>query len=124
MRKVLIADDSRFMRCWLKNLVEQNGYLVVAEASNGQEAVESYVNYQPDIVLLDITMEKKDGLLALKEIISSDPYANVIMCSSMGAQSIIIEALNYGARDFIVKPYFHKLIDILNKVEFKQVRAN
>lgn len=117
MKTVLIADDSLFMRTLLKRLIHQNNYQVIAEATNGQEAIEQYINVNPDITLLDITMPKVNGLIALQEILRIDPKAIVIMCSAMGSQGNLIESLRIGARDFIVKPNFDQLVEILTKVD-------
>ena len=102
---VLIADDLKFIKLVLQELVEKAGFRVVGEASNGQEAVELYQAKRPDVVLMDITMPKMDGLAALKQILAVDPEAKVIMCSALGQQSLIVQALQLGAKDFIVKPF-------------------
>ncbi|ACL69817.1 response regulator [Halothermothrix orenii] len=104
-KKILIVDDAAFMRLTLKNLLENEGYDVIGEASNGQEAVELYQELEPDLVTLDITMPEMDGISALKEIKGIDPDAKIIMCSAMGQQSMVIEAIEAGAKDFIVKPF-------------------
>jgi two-component system chemotaxis response regulator CheY len=103
--KILIADDLKFIKLVLRDLVEKAGFRVVGEASNGEEAVELYQDERPDVVLMDITMPKVDGLTALKEILKIDPEAKVIMCSALGQQSLIVQALQLGAKDFIVKPF-------------------
>lgn len=105
MAKVLIADDAAFMRMMLKNMLVEGGYEIVAEATNGREAVELYNAHHPDVVTLDITMPEMDGLEALKLIRSTHPDARIIMCSAMGQQSTVIEAIQSGARSFIVKPF-------------------
>jgi len=102
---VLIADDLKFIKLVLRELVEKAGFRVVGEASNGQEAVELYKDRHPDVVLMDITMPKMDGLTALKQILKIDPQAKIIMCSALGQQSLIVQALQLGAKDFIVKPF-------------------
>ena len=102
---VLIADDLKFIKLVHRELVEKAGFRVVGEASNGQEAVDLYENMRPDVVLMDITMPKMDGLAALKRILELDPGAKVIMCSALGQQSLIVQALQLGAKDFIVKPF-------------------
>ena len=102
---VLIADDLKFIKLVLRELVEKAGFRVVGEASNGQEAVELYQNKRPDVVLMDITMPKMDGLAALKQILKFDPGAKIIMCSALGQQTLIVQALQLGAKDFIVKPF-------------------
>ena len=102
---ILIADDLKFIKLVLRELVEKAGFRVVGEASNGEEAVELYQEKRPDVVLMDITMPKMDGLAALKQILKFDPQAKIIMCSALGQQSLIVQALQLGAKDFIVKPF-------------------
>lgn len=104
-KKVLIVDDAVFMRMKLKDILEKDGYEVVAEAQNGIEAIEKYKQEMPDIVTLDITMPEMDGIEALKRIKEIDPAAKVIMCSAMGQQSMVMDAIQEGALDFIVKPF-------------------
>lgn len=104
-KRILITDDALFMRVTLKNILTQNGYEVVGEASNGAEAVEMYKTLKPDIVTMDITMPEKDGIQALKEIRSFDCNANVVMCTAMGQKNMVVEAIQSGAKDFIVKPF-------------------
>ena len=102
---VLIADDLKFIKLVLRELLEKAGFRVVGEASNGEEAVELYQEKRPDVVLMDITMPKMDGLAALKQILKLDPQAKLIMCSALGQQNLIVQALQLGAKDFIVKPF-------------------
>ena len=102
---ILIADDLKFIKLVLRDLIEKAGFRVVGEASNGEEAVELYQDKRPDVVLMDITMPKMDGLSALKQILKIDPEAKIIMCSALGQQSLIVQALQLGAKDFIVKPF-------------------
>ncbi len=116
MKTVLIADDSTFMRTLLKNRLSRSGYITVAEAKDGAEAIKKYEQHSPDIVLMDITMPNVNGLTALDKIIEVDPKAKVIMCSAIGQQSIIIEAIQKGAKDFIVKPFFENMISILDNI--------
>ena len=104
MAQVLVVDDAAFMRMKFKKLLAANGHEVI-EASNGVEAVQQYQQAQPDAVLLDITMPDMDGLQALNEIIGMDPSAPVTMVTAMGQQSIVVEALKAGAKDFVVKPF-------------------
>ncbi|MCX7912171.1 MAG: response regulator [Dehalococcoidales bacterium] len=104
MAKVMVVDDAMFMRKKCAQFLAQNGYEVV-EAANGLEAVNKYQQMKPDAVLLDITMPDMDGLQTLKEILKIDPGAKVSMCSAMGQQSMVIEALKSGACDFVVKPF-------------------
>jgi two-component system chemotaxis response regulator CheY len=103
-KEVLIVDDAEFMRTMLKNLIEENGYTVAGEAVNGEEAVEKYKDLQPDLVTMDITMPKMDGIEAIKAIMEDDPDASIIVCSAMGQKPMVIESLEAGAKDFIVKP--------------------
>lgn len=104
-KRVLIVDDAVFMRMKLRDILEKNGYEVVAEAQNGLEALEKFKQEKPDLVTMDITMPEMDGVAALKEIKSQDKDAKVIMCSAMGQQSMVMEAIQSGALDFIVKPF-------------------
>ncbi len=104
-KRVLIVDDAAFMRIKLKDILEKNGYEVVAEAQNGNEAVEKYKEVNPDVVTMDITMPEKDGVEALKEIKAFDKDAIVLMCSAMGQQTMVMDAIRAGAMDFIVKPF-------------------
>ena len=105
MAKILIVDDAAFMRMMIKDILTKNGYEVVAEAANGVEAVELYKSHQPDLVTMDITMPEMDGIQALKKIKEGDPGATIIMCSAMGQQAMVIESIQSGAKDFIVKPF-------------------
>ena len=104
-KKVLVVDDAAFMRMMIKDILTKNGYDVVGEAENGAIAVEKYKELSPDLVTMDITMPEMDGIAAVKEIKASDPKATIIMCSAMGQQSMVIDAIQAGARDFIVKPF-------------------
>ena len=103
--KVLIVDDAVFMRMKLKDILSKNGYEVADEAQNGQEAFEKYQATQPDLVTMDITMPEVDGIQALKMIREADANAKVIMCSAMGQQGMVMDAIRAGAVDFIVKPF-------------------
>ena len=105
MPKILVVDDAAFMRMNLKNILTKEGFGEVVEAENGEMAIQKYKNEQPDLVTLDITMPEMDGIEALEKIRESDPDANVIMCSAMGQQSMVIKAIELGAKDFIVKPF-------------------
>ena len=104
-KNVLIVDDAAFMRMMIKDILTKNGYTIAAEAENGRVAVEKYNEVKPDLVLMDITMPEMDGIQALKGIKTIDPNATVIMCSAMGQQAMVIEAIQSGAKDFIVKPF-------------------
>lgn len=103
--KVLIVDDAAFMRMMLKDILTKNGYEVIGEAGDGEQAVQMYKELSPDLVTMDITMPEKDGITALKEIKAYDPNAKVIMCSAMGQQAMVLDAIQAGARDFVVKPF-------------------
>ena len=105
MARVLVVDDAAFMRKMVSDALAKGGHEVVGEASNGQEAVESFQALRPDIMTLDITMPEKDGLTALKEIMALDPSARVVMCSALGQESKVLESIKLGARDFVVKPF-------------------
>ncbi|HLR07938.1 MAG TPA: response regulator [Bacillota bacterium] len=102
---ILIVDDAAFMRMMIKDILEKNGYHVVGEAQDGNEAVAKYKELSPDLVTMDITMPEKDGITALKEIRAFNPEAKIIMCSAMGQQAMVIDAIQAGAKDFIVKPF-------------------
>lgn len=114
--KVLIVDDAAFMRIKLKDILEKNGYDVIGEAQNGNEAVIKYNELKPDVVTMDITMPEKDGVDALKEIKQADNDAIVLMCSAMGQQTMVMDAIRAGAVDFIVKPFdTERVIKALDK---------
>lgn len=102
---VMLVDDAAFMRMMLKDILANNGYQVIGEAENGLVAVDKYSELKPDITIMDITMPEKDGLQAVKEIRARDPQAKIIMCSAMGQQAMVIEAIQSGAKDFVVKPF-------------------
>ncbi|MDD4802264.1 MAG: response regulator [Syntrophomonas sp.] len=104
-KRVLIVDDAAFMRMMIKDILSKNGYEVVGEAENGMIAIEKYKEVKPDLVTMDITMPEMDGIAAVKEIVSYDSKARVIMCSAMGQQAMVIDAIQAGAKDFIVKPF-------------------
>jgi two-component system chemotaxis response regulator CheY len=104
-KKVLIVDDAAFMRMMIKDILHKNGYEVVGEAENGQKAVALYQELRPDVVTMDITMPEMDGITAVKAIKQIDPASRIIMCSAMGQQLMVMEAIEAGARDFVVKPF-------------------
>ncbi|MEH7504889.1 response regulator [Neobacillus drentensis] len=105
MARVLIVDDAAFMRMMLKDILTKNGLEVVGEAVNGADAIDKYRELNPDIVTMDITMPEKDGITAVKEIRALHPQAKIIMCSAMGQQPMVLEAIQSGAKDFVVKPF-------------------
>lgn len=115
MSKLLIVDDSSFMRLSIKNMVENHDFEVVAEAGNGKEAVEMYQKFQPDIVTMDITMPVMSGIEAASEIKKFDKNAKIVMVSAMGQELMIKEAILKGATTFIVKPFQkEKMLEVLN----------
>lgn len=103
--RVLVVDDAVFMRTVLRKMLEEDGYEVCGEAGNGIEAIKQAKELQPDIITLDITMPEMDGVTALPQIVEAAPNAKVIMCSAMGQQPMVVEAIKNGAKDFIVKPF-------------------
>ena len=105
MAKILIVDDATFMRMMLKDILTKAGHEVVAEAGNGNEAAEKYIEFHPDLVTMDITMPDCDGLEGLSKIMEANSNAKVVMCSAMGQQAMVIESIQSGAKDFIVKPF-------------------
>ncbi|MFS0863864.1 response regulator [Fredinandcohnia sp. 179-A 10B2 NHS] len=118
MARILIVDDAKFMRLTLKNILVKANHEVIAEAENGKEAVQKFNELKPDIVTMDVTMPEMNGLDALKAIKESDPQAKVIMCSAMGQQKMVVEAISAGAKDYIVKPFDDsKVIDAINRVQ-------
>lgn len=104
-KKVLVVDDAAFMRMMIKDILVKSGYEVVGEATNGAVAVELFKELAPDVVTMDITMPEMDGIAAVKAILDIDASARVIMCSAMGQQMMVMEAIQAGAKDFIVKPF-------------------
>lgn len=102
---IMVVDDAAFMRMMLKDILQKNGFAVIGEAENGAVAVEKYKELQPNLTIMDITMPEMDGLQAVKEIRKLDAKARIIMCSAMGQQSMVIEAIQSGAKDFVVKPF-------------------
>ena len=105
MAKILIADDTAFMRKMLSDALSKGGHEIVGEAVNGEDAVSRFEELRPEVTTLDITMPEKDGLSALREIVAIDPTARVIMCSALGQETKVLEAIKSGARDFVVKPF-------------------
>ncbi|TJY43178.1 response regulator [Cohnella pontilimi] len=103
--RILIVDDAAFMRMMIRDILTKNGYEVVGEAQDGAQAIEKFKELHPDLVTMDITMPEMDGISALKEIRKLDTNARVIMCSAMGQQAMVIDAIQAGAKDFIVKPF-------------------
>jgi two-component system chemotaxis response regulator CheY len=116
-RTVLIADDSQFMRFVLKKILEKNGFEVVADVENGMKAVEQYKALKPDLVTMDVVMPGMDGIEATRAIVEFDSNANVIVVSALGQQPLVNEAMEAGARDFIVKPFEEsKVLEVIKKI--------
>jgi two-component system, chemotaxis family, chemotaxis protein CheY len=116
-KRVLIVDDAVVMRMMIKGILSKNGYEVVGEAQNGLEAVEKYKALSPDLVTMDMVMPEMDGITAVREIVASDPGAKIIMCTSMGQQALVVEAIQAGAKSFITKPFQPpKILETIQKV--------
>lgn len=107
MAKIMLVDDAAFMRMMIKNYLTKGGFesATFVEAQDGLDAVQKYETEKPDLVIMDITMPNMDGLQALKKIREQDPNANVVMCTAMGQESMVVDAIKSGAKDFVVKPF-------------------
>ena len=117
MTKVMIVDDAAFMRMVIKDILTKNGHEVVAEAVDGLDAIEKFGQVNPELVFLDIVMPNMEGIECLKKIMEMDSNAKVVMCSSIGQQSVVSDAIKSGARDFIVKPFdAAKVLEVVSKV--------
>lgn len=117
MAKILVVDDAIFMRQSLKRILETKGHVVCAEAGDGKEAIVKFVEEKPDVTILDITMPEMSGIEALKHIKAIDPDAKIVICSAMGQQAQLAQAIQYGAKDFIVKPFEEsRLLAAIDKV--------
>jgi two-component system chemotaxis response regulator CheY len=115
-KRILIVDDAAFMRMMIRDILTKNNFEVVGEAANGDEAVIKFSELKPDLVTLDITMPGMDGVSVLKKIREQDPMARVVMCSAMGQQAMVVEAIQNGAKDFINKPFHpHKVVETLRR---------
>lgn len=116
MARVLVVDDAAFMRKMVSDALTGGGHEIVGEAGNGLEAIAQFQELRPDVMTLDITMPEKDGLAALKEIIAIDPNAKIVMCSALGQESKVLEAVKSGAKDFVVKPFQpDRVLSAINK---------
>jgi two-component system, chemotaxis family, chemotaxis protein CheY len=114
---VLIVDDAKFMRMTLENMLQNSEHQVVGEAETGIQAIERYRELHPDIVTMDITMPEMTGIEAVRQIIKEHPDAKIIMCSAMGQQKLVVEAIEAGAKDFIVKPFDEsRVVEAINRV--------
>lgn len=117
MARVLVTDDASFMRMMMKQILSQGGHEVVAEAANGQEAIEQYTTHQPDVVTMDITMPVMDGIEAVRGIKLTHPDAKILMCSAMGQKDMVMDAINAGAKGFLVKPFDrNKVLEEINRL--------
>jgi two-component system chemotaxis response regulator CheY len=115
--RILIVDDAKFMRLTLTNILKKANHEIVGEADNGRTAVKMYHEFKPDLVTMDVTMPEMSGIEAVKEIRSEFPDAKIIMCSAMGQQRMVVEAIEIGAKDFIVKPFDEsRVLDAINRV--------
>ena len=117
MAKILLVDDAAFMRKVVKDTLSKNGYTDLYEAVDGADAVEKYTEISPDLVIMDITMPNMDGLQALKKIRESDPNAKIVMCTAMGQEGMVVDAIKSGAKDFIVKPFnAERIVQTVNTI--------
>lgn len=115
--RIMLVDDTAFMRRMLRDILTKEGFEIVAEAQNGREAVEGYRETRPDLVVMDITMPEMDGIAAVREIIEEDPEARIMMCSALGQQEMVTESLEAGALDFVMKPFLpNKVLETVHKV--------
>lgn len=105
MSKILIVDDAIFMRKVIRDLLAKNNYTDVVEAKDGLEAVDVYTEHRPDLVIMDITMPSLDGIETIKQLRKIDDHVSILMCSAMGQEAMVREALKFGAKDFVVKPF-------------------
>lgn len=114
---ILVVDDAAFMRMMIKDTLSKNGFVICGEAENGAKAVEKFKEVSPELVIMDITMPEMDGIQAVKEIKKINASAKIIMCSAMGQQAMVIEAIQAGAKDFIVKPFQQeRILEAVKKV--------
>jgi two-component system chemotaxis response regulator CheY len=117
MKTVLIVDDSLFMRMFIRRIIEREGYLVIGEAENGIDCIEKFKKYRPEVVTLDVTMPRMDGIQTLSALMEIDPEAKIIMISSIGQESVVKHAISIGASTFIVKPFKNgQIISAVNKM--------
>ncbi len=122
MARILVADDASFMRQMIREIVESEGFEVCGEASDGIEAIDEFRRLQPDVVTMDIVMPRMSGIDAVRGIMDLDPSACIVMCSALGQETLVTEALQAGAKDFIVKPFKpDSVIDTLKKVIEKEI---
>ncbi len=118
--RILIVDDASFMRMMLRNILTSHGHVIVGEGENGLKAIEAYQQLKPDIMLIDLIMPEMGGIEAVKRIIEIDPKAKIVICSAMGQQALVVEAMQAGARDFIIKPFQPtSVIEAVQKLELE-----
>ena len=116
-KRILVVDDAVVMRMMIKGILSKHGFEVVGEAQNGVEAVDKYRQLRPDLVTMDVVMPEMDGITAVKQIMAHDPAARIVMCTSMGQQALVVEAIQAGAKSFITKPFQPpKIVETINKV--------
>ena len=119
--RILIVDDASFMRMMLRNILTSHGYVIVGEAENGIKAIEAYQQLRPDIMLIDLIMPEMGGIEAVTKIVELDANAKIIICSAMGQQALVVEAMQAGAGDFIIKPFQPtSVIEAVQKLELKE----
>ena len=115
--RVLVVDDAIFMRKMISDILEGSGMEIVGEADTGAVAVEKYAELSPDLVTMDIIMPEMNGIDAVKNIIASDPQANIVMCSALGQQALVQDALSAGAKDFLIKPFNpSRVVEVVTKI--------
>ncbi len=115
--RVLVVDDAIFMRKMIADILEGSGMEIVGEADTGAVAVEKYAELSPDLVTMDIIMPEMNGIDAVKNIIASDPQANIVMCSALGQQALVQDALGAGAKDFLIKPFNpSRVVEVVTKI--------
>jgi two-component system, chemotaxis family, chemotaxis protein CheY len=116
-KRILIVDDAAFMRMMIKNILVEAGYEIVGEAENGHDALDKFKDLRPDLITMDITMPEMDGIEAVKKILEIERSANIVMCSAMGQQAMVIDAIQAGAKDFVVKPFKpDRVLEAIDKV--------
>lgn len=117
MARILVVDDAKFMRTTLQSILTKDNHDVVGEAENGKEAISLFLKEKPDLIIMDITMPIMNGIEAIKEIMKIDSNASILVCSAMGHQKVVVEAIELGAKDFIVKPFDeHRVLETVNRV--------
>jgi two-component system chemotaxis response regulator CheY len=122
MTTVLIVDDAYFMRLMLRDILTKAGFEILGEAENGEEALKKYFELQPDLVTMDVVMPVMDGITAVRNILSRDAEAKIIMCSALGQQTLVFEAINAGAKDYIVKPFSPgRVVEIMGRLAIREV---